>query len=213
MSVTATQAEIGPFVTGGDVEQALIDTLQHWLVPYLREGEDKHGLPRGDIPEPRGWAITGRDLQKFTSDQLPCVVVLAGGIVVKPLSQGYPGKTTSVWHVDVGVFFNAAWGRKSRQHAQLYVRAMSLCLVQRPLEGVAGVVDFTGEQYDEVDFAETRTYSAAVAQFTIEVENMMWRDGGPPPEVSPPDTDEPFEPWTEVAETDVEVTNTPPSPS
>src|SRR5436305_683154 len=108
MSATVTAAEIGPFVTGGDVELALVDVLRLWLPSYLAEGERTHGLPAGNIPTPRGWAITGRDLNKLTSDQLPCVIVMAGGIVVKPLATGYPGKATAVWSVDVATMFNAA---------------------------------------------------------------------------------------------------------
>lgn len=207
MSVT-TSAEIGPFLTGGDVERAVTDTLKAWLPSYIAQGERDHDLVAGDIPAPRGWAITGRDLDKFTSDQLPCVIVMAGGIVLRPLPQGYPGKTTAIWVMDVGAFFNAAWGGKSRQHCQLYVRAISLCLLQRPLIGLPSVVDFTGESYDEVDFAATRTYSVCVGQFTIEVEGMLWRDGGPPPYVEPPaDPTAPLDGWVPVSETDIAVTN------
>jgi len=132
--------------------------------------------------------------------------------VVKPLATGYPGKATAVWSVDVATMFNAAWGRDARQHAQLYVRAIALTLLQRPLLRVAGVVDFTGEVYDEVDFAETRNYSTSVGYFTVEVENMLWRSGGPPPYVEPPaDPVAPFDSWTQVQETRVDVTNSPPT--
>ena len=209
--IPATQAEVGPFVTGGDVEKAIIATLKAWLPSYLADGERKHDLTPGDIPTPRGWAVTGRDLQKYTSDQLPCIVVMAGGIIVKPLSQGSPGSTTAVWQVDVGAIFNAAWGDTSRQHAQLYVRAVALTLLQRPLEGLPAAVDFNGEQYDELDFSDTRTYSAAIGAFTVEVEDVLWRSGGPPPYVTPPvDPEAPFDDWTTVTETDVTVEHTPP---
>jgi hypothetical protein len=211
MSVTATSAEIGPFVTGADVEAAIISTLKDWLPSYLAEGERKHGLTAGDIARPKGWAITGRELNKFTSDQLPVIVVMAGGILVKPLVHGSPGSTTAVWQVDVGCIFNAAWNDKARQHAQLYVRAIGLTLLQRPLEGLVCVVDQVGENYDELDFSESRTYSGARGRFTVEVEDTMWRSGGPPPYVTPPtDPDAPLDPWTQVTGTDVEVDNTPP---
>ena len=209
MSATTVQAEIGPFITGNRVEMAIIDTLRAWLPSYIAEGEHQTGGTPGAIPAPRGWAITGRDLDKFTSDQLPCIVVMSRGIVVKPLAQGYPGKTTGVWNVDVGAFFSAAWGRESRANAQLYVRAISLCLIQRPLGDLPCSVDFVGEDYDEVDFAATRTYSVSVGRFLVEVENMLWRDGGPPAYVEPPDPIAGFEPWTEVVETDVSVSKTP----
>lgn len=206
MSVTDYQAEVGPWITGHTVEQAIIDTLKLWLGDYLADGEEATGLDRGSTPRPRGWTITGRDIQKYTSDQLPCIVVMAGGILTKPLPQGYPGHTTASWAVDVGCIFNAAWGRGSRERAQLMVRAISLVLLQRPLEGLACVVDMNGEAYDELDFSDTRTYSAAVGAFTVEVEDMMWRDGGPPPSALPPDDPTiPFEPWTTVETTEVEV--------
>lgn len=209
----ATQAEIGPFITGADVETALIDTLRPWLPAYLAAGERTHGLEPGTLPRPRGWAVTGRDMvEKFTSDQVPCIVVMARGILVKPLARGYPGAMTCLWSLDVGTIFNAAWGRDSRAYAQLYARAISLVLLQRPLEGLAGVVDFAGEDYDEGDFAETRTYALTRGAFTVQVEAALWREGGPPPQDEPPDIQEaPLDDWTRVVKTEVEVTNTPPS--
>jgi hypothetical protein len=199
------QSVIGPIITGADVEHAILDTLHKWVPSYLRECEHARYMKVGDLPEPKGWLITGRQLEKFTSDQLPCIIVMAGGIVVKPLASGYPGMMTCVWHVDVGTIWNAAWGKMSREHAQLMVRCIALTLIQRPLEGgLAGVVDMTGERYDEIDFGDTRTYSAAVAQFTVEVEDVMWRAGGPPPWVEPGDPGA-FGPWTEVTETGVTV--------
>jgi hypothetical protein len=207
--VVVTQGDIGPVTIGADIEHALIDTLKAWLPSYLRECERKRDMPVGAIPTPRGWLITGRDLAKYTSDQLPCVIVMSTGIVVKPLAQGYPGSMMCVWHVDVGTIWNAAWGDLSREHAQLYVRAMALTLLQRPLEDLAGVVDFMGERYDEIDFADTRTYSAAVGQFTVEVEDVLWRAGGPPPYVTPGDPDIPWGPWTPVQETGVTIDKVP----
>ena len=124
---------------------------------------------------------------------------------------------TCVWNVDVGTLWNAAWGNLTREHAQLMVRCIALCLVQRPLEtGTHGagntfpcVVDLAGERYDEIDFSDTRTYSAAVAQFTVEVEDVMWRAGGPPPYVTPGDPMEGFGPWVPVTETGVTVIKVP----
>lgn len=214
MSVTLPQqAEIGPVITGAHIEQSLIDLLKEWMPGYLCECERKLGVEAGDTPWPRGWAITGRDLEKFVSDQLPCVVVMAGGVTVRPRASGSPGSLTGVWNVDVGIIVNAAWGYKSRWIAQLYERVISLVVLQRPLvldDTHIGVVDFAGEAYDELTFPDTRTYSASVGVITVEVENFMWRDGGPPPEAQPPsDPTVPWEPWTEVREVDITVLNQP----
>lgn len=219
MSATALipqgQSVVGPIVTGSDVEHSILSTLQNWLVSYLRECEKWRGLDIGALPEPRGWLITGRELEKYTSDQLPCVIVMAGGVTVKPLAQGFPGSMTFVWTVDVGTIWNAAWGKLTRDHAQLMLRCIALTLVQRPLDtawhGSAQfpcVVDYVGETYDEIDFGDTRTYSAGVARFTVEVEDVMWRAGGPPPYVTPGDANA-FDQWVDVKETGVTVNKVP----
>jgi hypothetical protein len=210
---TSTYAEVGPFVTGGDVERAVIDLLQEWLPAYICEGERAHGWDVGSTPTPRGWAITGRDLQKLNSDQLPCVVIMAGGITNAPKKEGGVGVWTATWGVDIGAVFNAAWGRSSREHAQLYARAICLCIEQRPftIAGQPCQVDWRGELYDEMDFASERSYSASVCSFNVQVREAGWAVGGPPPDASPPgDPTVPFEPWVEVVEVDIATTNTPP---
>ena len=204
----ATRAEVGPSITGADVEGAVIATLRHWLPSYLADVEEKHGLERGSTPWPRGWAVTGRDLAKLNSDQLPCVVVMTGGILEAPRKEGAPGVLTCRWSLNVGAIFAAAWGGKSRAHAQLYVRAISLVMIQRPLEGVDAVVDFRGETYDEMDFESSRSYSASIANFNIDIREVVWADGGPPPYVTPPDDpSQPFDPWVTVTETDIDLEN------
>jgi hypothetical protein len=207
----ATVAEVGPMVTGADVEAAVIATLRDWLPSYIAEAERKHGMQAGLTPAPRGWAITGRNLDKFSEDQLPCIVIMAGGIVPRPLKEGPPGVLTAIWGVDVGTVFGAAYNRSSRQHAQLYARAIHLCLQQRPLEGLRAVaVDWRGEAYDEMDFPDSRAYSVSVCSLNIEVREVAWAAGGPPPYVAPPtDPTQPFDPWVTVTETDTQVENYP----
>jgi len=202
----ATQAEVGPCVTGADVEGAVLDTLRSWLPSYLSFVEGAHGLARGSTPVPRGWAVTGRDLAKLNSDQLPCVVVMTGGILEAPRKEGAPGCLTCRWSINVGAIFAAAWGGKSRQHAQLYVRAISLVMLQRPLQGIEAVVDLRGETYDEMDFESSRSYSASIANFNVDIREVVWAQGGPPPYVAPPtDPTQPLDPWVPVTDTDVEV--------
>jgi hypothetical protein len=193
-------------VTGGDVELAIMSTLRAWLPSYLAECDGLHGDERGTTPVPRGWAITGRDLQKLTSDQLPCVVIMAGGIIQAPVKEGGTGPLTAVWGVDVGVVFAAAWGRSSRAYAQRYAASLRTLLQQRPLDELPSAVDWRGEVYDEMDFADSRSYSASVCSFNVEVREVGWADGGPPPLVLPPqDPTVPFDGWVEVAETEADV--------
>lgn len=208
--IAAHQAEVGPMITGGDVELAVRDMLAEWLPPYLCVAEEKHGWKVGGTPWPKGWVFTGRDLQKLNSDQLPCVVIMAGGILEPPIKEGAPGTLTATWTLDIGAIFSAAWGRSSRQHSQLYAAAIRTLMMQRPLAlGPGAVVDLQGEVYDESDISDSRTYSASVVSFHIEVREVGWAAGGPPPLVSPPDDPTvPYDEWTRVTATDVTVENT-----
>jgi len=202
---------VGPMVSGGDIEQAVLDQLKAWLPRYICAAEEQHGITKGSTPAPRGWAVTGRDLQKLLSDQLPCVVLLAAGIGTAPHREG-TGAYSATWGIDIGVVFNAAWGREARRRAQLYARAVQLCLVQRPLVALSQPceVDWRGEVYDELDFADSRSYSASVCSFNVLCREVANSNGGPPPDAAPPaDPTVPFVPWTEVAKTTVTVEKTP----
>ena len=200
--------EVGPMVTGGDIEDAVLAQLKEWLPRYLVAGEEQHGKAAGSIPVPKGWAITGRVLDKLLSDQLPCVIVLAAGVGPSGTRREGTGVLAGDWTVGVGVMFNAAIGRESRRHAQLYARAVQLALQQMPLHalGQPCKVDWRGESYDELDFAQSRTYSASVVNFNVYCREVATTDGGPPPAAVPPsDPTVPFVPWVEVSKTEVAV--------
>lgn len=209
---TATVAEVGPMVGGADVELAVKTVLHDWLPSYIAEYERQHGMQVGATPVPRGWVFTGRDLAKMPGDQLPCVVIMAGGITNPPRREGGQGLLTVTWAVDVGAVFAAAWGGMSRLHAQLYATAVHTLLQQRPVAvGDGAAVDWRAEGYDEMDFESSRSYSASIASFNLEVRGVGWADGGPPPHVTPPvDPTVAFDPWVDVQDTEVTVENQPP---
>jgi hypothetical protein len=195
-------------VTGGDIEEAVLASLKEWLPRYLVAAETQHGLALGSTPPPKGWAVTGRILDKLLSDQTPCVIVLAAGVAPGATRREGTGVLSADWTLGVGVMFDAAWGRESRKRAQLYARAIQLVLQQRPLHalGQPCVVDWRGESYDELDFSSSRTYSASVANFNVHCREVATTDGGPPPEAVPPGVPTvPFVPWVEVSETEVAV--------
>ena len=204
---------VGPMVTGADIEDAVLECLRSWLPGYLCEWERQHEITPGSTPVPRGWAITGRDLQKLLSDQLPCVVLLAAGIVSPPRKEAGVGIYTATWGVDIGVVFNAAWGRDSRRRAQGYARAVQCALEQRPMLALDQplAVDWRGERYDEQDFADSRSYSISLCSVNVQCREVAWAAGGPPPDADPPvDPTVPFDPWVLVSDTETTVENVPP---
>jgi hypothetical protein len=199
---------VGPMVTGADIEDAVVLQLKEWLPRYLVAAEEQHGLTPGSVPVPKGWAVTGRVLDKLLSDQLPCVIVMAAGVAPGVTHREGEGVLTGNWTLGVGSMFNADLGREARRRAQLYARAIQLSLQQMPLHalGQPCKVDWRGESYDELDFATSRTYSASVVNLNVYCREVATTDGGPPPEAVPPtDPTVPFVPWVEVKETETTV--------
>ena len=193
-------------VTSYDVELAILETLKAWLPAYLAEHDRQHGLDPGWTPAPRGWVLTGRTLQKLVSDQLPVVVLMNAGLTGPPRKEGPPGTYTATWAMQLGTLISAAWGSDSRQRAAAYSRAIQLALEQRGLAGITAAFAWTGELPDEYDFAGTRTYSATVLGLNVEVRNVAWSAGGPPPDAPPPDDPTaPWPPWVQVTETDISI--------
>lgn len=223
MSVTPqVAAEVGPMVSGYTVETAVERTLRAWLPAYICEAERKEGLTAGDTAWPKGWAHSGSDLEKMAQDQLPCVVIMSGGIVAAPVRTAMPvtigaaislpaGNLAAIFGLEVASVFNAAWDSYARRNAQLYAVAVRDCLLQRPL-GMASPseVVLRGENYDPLDFERTRTYAASIVSFDIAVDSVAWTDGGPPPDVTPPtDPTLPFDPWPVVQDVEVQVVKQP----
>ena len=223
----AARADVGPMISGYAIEAAVELTLRNWLTAYLCEAERQHGLEAGLTAWPRGWAHIGSDLQKYAQDQLPCVVIMAGGIVDRPVYRAMPaaigriavprGNMTAVFRVEVAVILGAAYDRTARRSSQLYAVALRSCLQQRPLDvpdeftfELAAEIRERGEEYDLLDFERTRTYAAADVRLDISVDNVGLTDGGPPPEATHPvDPTDPWEPWAQVSRTDVEVDKRP----
>lgn len=207
---------VGPTVTGGDIEDAALELLKDWLPRYLAAVEDQHGEERGKTPTPRGWGVTGQDWQKLIPDQLPCIILLAGGLRNPPEKEGGQGVLRATWGLGLIAFLSTAWGRESRRRCQWYARAIHLTLEQRPFSalGQPCAVRLRDEKYDQVDFPDSRTYAAALCAFDVHCREVAWANGGPPPGVQPPaDPTEPFSPWVQVTDTEVDVINNPPDGS
>lgn len=207
----ATVAEVGPMISGADVELAVKDTLRDWLPSYIAEYERQHGLQAGATPVPRGWVFTGRDAAKRSEDQFPCIIIMSGGISEKPRKEGGRGTLTAIWRVWVTAAFGASTEASSRRHAQAYANALHTLLLQRPVAiGDGATVDWLEESYDEIDFESSRGYSASYVGFNLEVRGVGWADGGPPVYVTPPtDPTDPFDPWPTVTSTDTTVDKQP----
>lgn len=209
MSGIATgTAVFGPIITGGDVEQWVLDTLRTWLSTYLAEVERQHGYSGHDLARPRGWAI-GPTPDKWPEDQLPAVYVASRGVPAPPLKDGYHGYRGR-WLVEPGVVVSARTQAETHTLAMLYGAAIRAVVIQRPsLGGNAEAADWLGESYDDLDYDDTRSLYGVRQLFSVEVVDVTLGDAGPTaPEVPfTPDDTLPWPPWQEVQTVDVDVEN------
>jgi hypothetical protein len=107
----------------------------------------------------------------------------------------------------VGCICSARTQQESHANAQRYIAAMRQLFIARPsLDGYASGTDWQGEQYDQLDYDDTRSLDIGVGQFTVEVEDIATANSGPttPDEPLDPDTD-PWPDWPVVQTYDIDV--------
>lgn len=154
-------------VTGrSDVQNAVISTLQAWIVPMLAEVERQEGLTPRTIPPPGGAVYPplntfslrgGIDFERWTADQLPLLIVVA-----QPTGNTEPiaPSTYQQWYeVQIAAVCEDANGSEqvATQQADWYGKALSLILAQDG--GMGTRVDTDGSTI--IPFAERTTLEVA----------------------------------------------------
>jgi hypothetical protein len=202
-------ADFGSIVTGGDVEDWMLQTLQEWFSTYLAEAERQHGYTGHDLPRPRGWAI-GPSFDKWPEDQLPGLLVSSKGVPAPPQKDGYHAYRAR-WLVEPGVVCSARTQELAHRLAMLYGAALRTLVVQRPsLGGHAEACDWLGESYDDLGYDDTRSLYAVRERFSVEVAGVATGDTGPTSADLPftPDDTLPWPPLVQVQTHDETVVNT-----
>ena len=209
--VATGTATWGPIVSGGDVEQWLIDEVKTWYSTYLAEVERQHGYSGKALPRPKGWAI-GPSFDKWPEDQLPGVLVSSSGVPAPPQKDG-EGYYRARWLVQPGVVCSARTQAESHRLAMLYGAAIRWLVVQRPsLGGHVEAADWLGESYDDLGYDDTRSLYAVRETFSLEVVDLMLGDAGPTSVEVPftPDDTLPWPPDKDVSTVIVGIDNTTP---
>lgn len=207
----------GPLTPSTAVERAVTATLKKWIVTYLAEVERQEGLDPRAVPQPVGWATFADDAtaRKWPETQMPAIVVMCPGQTEPPRADG-DGTYTTRWAVVVAAICRGRPGiaggvEEARHVAQMYATAISGCLLAKgSLGGFAEGVDWEDESNDEVAHEKVRTLAASRSVFTVEVDGMRRRGGGP---LEPPEDPyaAPAE-WPPVTSVEVETDRLPPTP-
>jgi len=150
--------------------------------------------------------VTAPSLDKWPEDQIPAVVVMSLGTSEVPLKSG-DGSYTARWQMNLACICSARREAEARTMSMQFLAAHRTILLQRQSLGsnAIGVV-WQDEDYTQLAYDDARTLCAAMAAFTVEVENVATAGAGPlTPDVPlDPDTD-PWPLWPTVEEVDIEV--------
>src|SRR5262245_28967569 len=181
--------EIGPIITGRDVELATIALLKRWSGTYLAECERQTARTPGSLPRVRAWT-TSPDFETWPEDIIPRGLIVSPGLIEPPKADG-TGDYRARWSLGLGVVVSARTMDETMELAKLYIAALRTCILQhQSLEGFAAGVEWLDENYDDLPSIDTRSLGAGQAIFAVEVADVSRRWGGPvtPSEPPTPDT-------------------------
>ena len=198
----------GRIIDGSQVEDAMMNHLRKWLPVYLQELEYQRFRNRDQIPHPRSIQAV-KDLEQFDENQLPAIIVMSSGLSDTPVHYG-DGSYSASWDVNVATVVTASDAESTRKLAKLYGAAVRAVVVQKPsLGGFASGADWLDESYDDLPGVdEERTFAVTSMYFSVSVDSVINRLGGPRtyPFIEPPDEDtQPGSHWPLAETVTVEV--------
>ena len=188
----------GRILTGEQVEDAVVATLQLWMETYLAEVERQTSRPLRSLPLPRSYQVA-QEFMKWPEEIIPAVVVVSPGTDGDPVMRG-DGRYEATWTVGVAIVVAAATRNDTHSLAMAYSAAVRAALTQRPsLGGFAAGTTWGGESYDDLPSEDARSLQAGYQIFNVTVEDVMNARGGPPAAV--PAVDPYVDPgdWPEVS--------------
>lgn len=188
----------GPIVTGAQVEQAVIETLQWWMPSVLREMERKTGRPTNSLPSPRAYTVINEFAEVRGMERPTCIVVSTGR--GEPERRG-DGTYDAGYAVGVAIIVKADSRANANELAKIYAAAAGKVLVKwGTLGGFAAGVDLGPEDYTPIPAKLLDTASAGTVAFTVRVAGFVDDVNGP---LEPDPDPTPF-PHVSSVEIDVE---------
>ena len=190
-------------LSASDVEHFATDLLQKWSSTYIAEVERQHGMDGTELPRIRSWS-TVNTFENWPADQLPASLLISTGTVGAPSRSG-DGEYTASFALGVAVICASNNASRSNELAKLYIAAHRAILVQRPsLERGAFGVDWLGDDFTDLAAEDGRFLSAGMAEFVVEMRDVVHAKAGPTTPDDPSDDPWPNWPLTETVDIEVE---------
>jgi hypothetical protein len=172
-----TESLFGQMVSGAQVEQAVIDTVDLWMPTYLREAERQFGYAENSLLNFRT-IKTDNEFTKEMANQLPALVVISVGITGKPRPQG-GGPILASWVVGVALVVTARKQAEAEKLSKDYAALMrTLLLQQSSLGDFAAGVAWQNESYTDIPSSEERQLASASMEFHIDVDEVSNQRAG-----------------------------------
>lgn len=183
--MTDLSVGFGVIVTGGDVRNAVQQTIKQWSVTYLAEVARLDPDTQGTLPDFRSYPDS-LDLTKYNEEQVPACIMVVPGITKPPEKRG-SGKIWSQWGVGLGIVVSGPTKERSIRLAEMYTAAVRAILLQQAGLKGSGATPFSSgvtwlaERYtDPVRPGDaTRTLCAGMLQFAVDVSETVDVSQGP----------------------------------
>ena len=178
--------QFGTIITGAAPEAGMVATLKLWLPSYISEVERQTGRTAGTVARPRSYR-TAVEPDNWPEDQLPAVIVLAGGLEAEPSREG-PRSYRTWFDLRVATIVSASTEVAARSVAQLYAAAIRSAALQHPsLGSKVDALDWQGETYEAAGQDRNRTIAASVVEFRAMIASVTEGWAGPQgaPQVDP----------------------------
>lgn len=154
----------GRILTGGDVREAVRDTIRRWLPTYTSEVTRQTGR---ELPTVRSYG-SGIPAE-FPAGYLPGIIVVAPGLVSEPTRTG-DGRFDAVWAVGVSIVTADPDREVAYTQAEDFTAALRALMVQQgSLGGLADGIEWVTEEVSEVAGTTERSIHAGILEFNINI--------------------------------------------
>jgi hypothetical protein len=179
----------GPLFSTGDLEQAAMETLSEWFETYAIEYALQHDMERHAIALPKSYR-TSAQLDRDDGASLPGIVVVSPGLGANKPSQEGDGSYRAQFILGIGAFVSANDRDPTTKLLRMYTAIIRAIILQKQsLKGFACGTEWVDESYDDVfRYPDGQTIQGGQVVFTVEVDGLVNRYGGPPAP-TPPDPD------------------------
>jgi hypothetical protein len=181
----------GDIVTGEEVSKKVIEFIQRWSPAYIAEigrrnefnGKNDDGTDQPTLSPFMSFAARAQE-DKNVEEQTPACTVVVPGLADEPRRAG-DGKHSAKWAAAVLIIVSGRDEESTARGVRLYCAAVRAMFVQHPdIDGFASSTDWVDEDYDALDFENSRTLQGGRVDLVIEVNAVVDSAAGP---IEPPD--------------------------